>query len=157
MTGLALGLPLVVSAREASGCLELRNRRDGIAAEAMQAEIALVHALRLRFCPRQEALADQAHAPAGAVPRPPAHGGPPGAAEGEALDLPAATEVDYGAYIQCRHQAERVLQRSRVVLYRNQQGFPYYTVAGARLGRQADLLQIRIAAVCGRPAIGSAP
>lgn len=89
-------------------CRVLKEQRDLLARQAFEAEIAVLHRLRLQICPRQEA-ADQ-------------------------------SELDYGAYVRCRHQAEAQLERSRPVLYRNSLGFTYYTPAGARLARQADAL-----------------
>ncbi|MEY4359040.1 MAG: hypothetical protein RLZZ631_526 [Cyanobacteriota bacterium] len=89
-------------------CRVLKEQRDLLARQAFEAEIAVLHRLRLQICPRQET-ADQ-------------------------------SELDYGAYVRCRHQAEAQLERSRPVLYRNSLGFTYYTPAGARLARQADAL-----------------
>jgi hypothetical protein len=51
-----------------------------------------------------------------------------------------ASQLDYGAYIRCREQAEMQLRASRPVLYTNHSGFPFLTPDGARLARQADAL-----------------
>lgn len=112
----------------AEDCLDLYERRDQLARQAMQPEIVLLHDLRQRLCPQQEAIATEANALA-AKPA------------GDAL-------LDYGAYIHCREQAEAQLQLSRPVLYRNRLGFTYYTPAGARLGREVDALQARTEALC---------
>ena len=63
------------------------------------------------------------------------------------------SELDYGAYVRCRHQAEAQLERTRPVLYRNSLGFTYYTPAGARLARQADALMTE-PACAGQPTAG---
>lgn len=120
-------------------CRGLRERRNQLAAEAMQAEIALVLATRRRLCPQQEALAEQAHA-----------GGETGRGEGDDQTSPAVrADLDYSAYLQCRNRAEQLLRRSRVILYTNLRGFTFYTLAGARLAREADAWQLRLREGCG--------
>ena len=111
-------------------CRELRERRDGLTAQAMQAEIALVMALRRQLCPREE----QAHAEA-TPPSPEARSGDP-------------PTLDYAAYIRCRERAEARLRRRHPVRYRNGRGFVFYTQAGAGLARAADALQPEIAQAC---------
>ena len=102
-------------------CGELQEQRDQLARRAMAAEVALVHAERQRLCPQLEALAT---------------------ADSKDTDSTAgaSAELDYGAYIRCREQAERQLTATRPVLYRNSAGFPFLTPDGARLARQADAL-----------------
>jgi hypothetical protein len=102
-------------------CRALQEEWDQLTRQAMKAEIALLHGLRLRLCPEQEALATGAHA--------------------LAPDQASSAQIDYAAYIRCRQQAEAQLQRTRPVLYRNQRSLPFYTAEGARLARQADAVQ----------------
>lgn len=145
-----LPLPVLAQPLGVAACRELRQRRDQLAAEAMQAELALVIATRRRLCPQQEALAEQANAGTSAA-------GASGAAATGPLDrLQAATpDLDYSAYLQCRRQAEQQLRRSRVVLYSNRNGFSFYTRDGARLAREADVWQQRHQASCAAaPAAG---
>jgi len=149
-------------------CRALRERRNQLAAEAMQAEIALVLATRRRLCPQQEALAEQANANTMANPNsnpkpdPDANGhGQASANDGAAPAGTAATELpvdkagsaarvdlDYTRYLECRRQAEQRLRRSRMILYTNQRGFLFYTVGGARLARAADAVQQRLGESC---------
>jgi hypothetical protein len=102
-------------------CRQLHEQRDQLARRAMAAELVLVHAERQRVCPRLEALAT---------------------ADGKTNDSSAEPpeQLDYGAYILCREQAEMQLTATRPVLYRNSAGFPFLTTDGARLARQADAL-----------------
>jgi hypothetical protein len=116
---LAVGWDLPVAA--ADGCRALQEQRDLLARQAMQAEIDLLHGLRQRLCPSQEALAT------GGV--------------GLLADPAGRPQLDLEAYIHCRQQAEVQLQRQRPVLYTNRRGFIYYTAAGASLAREADALQ----------------
>ena len=117
-------------------CRNLRERRNQLAAEAMQAEIALVQATRMDICPQQERLAERANAQA----------------QASTADQPSAqperVDLDYTAYLECRRQAEERLRRSRTILYTNQRGFTFYTVNGARLAREADGMQLRLSASC---------
>lgn len=112
----------------AEDCQALRERRDQLARQAMQLEIALLHDVRQRLCPQQEAAATEANA---LVAQP-------------SVDPP----LNYEAYIRCRARAEAQLQRSRPVLYRNRLGFPYYTAAGARLAQEADAQRATIDPRC---------
>jgi hypothetical protein len=105
----------------AADCRPLLEQRDRLAGAAMQAEIALLHGIRQRLCPRQEAIAVEANA--------------------LAASQAGGAQLDYTAYIRCREQAEAELQRSRPVLYRNRRGFTFYTQTGADLAREADGLQ----------------
>jgi hypothetical protein len=116
---LAGGLSGPAAADEA--CRALLEERDQLTRQAMKAEIALLHGLRLRLCPEQESLATGAHA--------------------LAPDQASSVQINYEAYIRCRQQAEAQLQRSRPVLYRNQRSLPFYTAEGARLARQGDAVQ----------------
>jgi hypothetical protein len=123
------GLLLVLPAQAATPCQALKDQRDQVARDAMQAEIALVHSVRLRLCAQEETLAEQANA--------------------LAAEPSTGPQLNYGAYIRCRQRAEALLQRSRPVLYRNQLGFIFYTPAGAALARQSDALQQRVRTSCG--------
>lgn len=96
-------------------CKQLSLQREHQAAQAMQAELVLIHELRQRICPKQEALAS-------------------------ATDLAAPSELDLAAYIRCRREAEAELQRSKPVLYTNRNGFTFYTPAGAQRAAAADTL-----------------
>ena len=102
-------------------CRQLQEQRDQLARRAMAAEVALVHAQRQKLCPQLEALATA-----------------DGRGNGLSVGLPE--QLDYGAYIRCREQAEMQLTASRAVLYTNSAGFPFLTPDGARLARQADAL-----------------
>ena len=128
----ALAGGLIGPATADEACRALQEERDQLARQAMKAEITLLHGLRQRLCPEQEALATRAHA--------------------LAPDQASAAQIDYEAYIRCRQQAEAQLQRSRPVLYRNQRGFPFHTAEGARLARQADALQGQRDRQCPAPA-----
>ncbi len=113
-------------------CQQLQEQRDQLARRAMGAEVALVHAERQRLCPQLEALAT---------------------ADLKASDASAALprQLDYGAYIRCREQAEMQLTATRPVLYRNSSGFPFLTPDGARLAHQADALIKELQASCSAP------
>ena len=147
---LAALLPLQALAQPlgAGACRELRQRRNQLASEAMQAELALVIATRRRLCPQQEALAEQANAGTLAA----AAGS--GADQAGQADGPKAAppQLDYEAYLQCRRQAEQQLRRSRAVLHTNLNGFSFYTLSGARLARSADAVQQRLNEGCEPPA-----
>ncbi|QPN64514.1 hypothetical protein [Synechococcus sp. CBW1004] len=143
-------------------CRHLRERRNQLAAEAMQAEIALVQATRMDICPQQERLAERANAQVqastadqpSALAHPVAKVDPVVKADPVAQAVPSAqpesVDFDYTAYLECRRQAEERLQRSRTILYTNQRGFTFYTVNGARFAREADGLQLRLSASCDR-------
>ncbi len=128
------------SLRAAPACRALQEQRDQLATRAMQAEIALVQTIRRRLCPREEALAEQANA----IDKAPA-------------DSALVAPLDIGAYIRCREQAERLLGRTRPVLYRNQQKFLFYTAEGARLARAADDLAPQLSAACTSPQAQPSP
>ncbi len=113
-------------------CRALGDQRDQLARQAMQAEIALLHALRQRLCPQQEALASAANA--------------------LSADAPQASPFDYAGYIRCRARAEAQLERSRPVLFRNRLGFTFYTAPGARLAREADARHSQRERDCPAPA-----
>jgi len=177
---LAVLLPLQALAQPLGllECRSLRGRRDRLASEAMQAEIALVIATRMALCPQLERLAERANAGAGATASPsrsPAaettarptaaaqageHGiaapdgdGEPAASQEAPLLMPV--DFDYTAYLECRRRAETQLQRGRPVLYSNRRGFSFYTSSGARLARQADALQQQLDAGCGASPAGA--
>lgn len=122
-------------------CPALREQRDQLATRAMRAEIALVQTIRRRLCPREEALAEQAHAS--------------GTATGDTSTQ--AAPLDYGAYIRCRQQAEGLLGRTRPVLYTNRQQFVFYSAEGARLARAADGLLPQLNGACPSPQTGPSP
>jgi hypothetical protein len=108
------------------GCRALRERRSELQRRAMEAEIALVRGIRLRLCPDLV----------------------------RASDAGAGDDFDYGAWRDCRRQAERNLARSRGVLRRDGRGVPHYSEAGARLSEQADTLAGPIAGACDPPSGG---
>lgn len=114
----------------AADCRGLRQHRDQLASQAMQAEIALLHDLRQQLCPDQETAATQFN---GVVP------------------------LDFGSYIRCRARAEAQLQQSRPVLHRNRLGFPFYTADGAHFAQQADAMQTSLDRICSPPPPGSIP
>jgi len=122
-------------------CPALREQRDQFATRAMRAEIALVQTIRRRLCPREEALAEQAHAS--------------GTATGDTSTQ--AAPLDFGAYIRCRQQAEGLLGRTHPVLYTNRQQFVFYSAEGARLARAADGLLPQLNAACPSPQAGPSP
>ena len=126
----ALAVLLASPALAADACQNLQAQRDQLARQSMQAEVALLHRVRERLCPVQEASATQAVSP----------GAGPGQTSGP--------QLDYAAYIRCREQAELNVQRSRPMLYWNQRGFTFYTAEGARLAQQADQLQRQLQRQC---------
>jgi hypothetical protein len=101
-------------------CRWLRQQRDALASAAMEQEIALARTLRQRLCP------DLARRAEGANARDDHY-----------------TPIDYAAWNKCRLAAERRLEASHAVRYRNSQGFTFYTAAGGTLARQADELFAR--------------
>jgi hypothetical protein len=105
----------VARAVDGEECRWLRQQRDGLATAAMEQEIALARTLRGRLCPNLAARAEVANARDGQF-----------------------SPIDYSAWSRCRVEAERQLEASRPVRYRNSQGFTFYTESGARLARQAD-------------------
>ena len=140
--GLLLGLVATQPLLAAPDCWQLREQRDRLGVQAMQAEIALVISLRRQLCPREEAAAERAHAGEGSP---------------EAATEETSTGLRYEAYIHCRQQAELRLRRSQPVLFRNGRGFVFYTEAGARLARAAEALQPRIDASCPPPSLPNGP
>jgi hypothetical protein len=129
MVSLALG---IATPGWTADCEQLEVQRDQLARRALAAEVVLLHAQRQELCPQLEA-------PATAT----------GEANKEVAGLPA--QLDYGAYIRCREQAEMQLRASRPVLYTNHSGFPFLTPDGARLARQADALLKARQAGCSTP------
>ncbi len=134
-TRLALATLLFISISDptwAVNCQQLQEQRDQLARRAMAAEVVLVQAQRQKLCPQLEALAT---------------------ADGKTTESTAgaSAELDYGAYIRCREQAEMQLTATRPVLYRNSAGFPFLTPDGARLSRQADALIRELQASCSAP------
>lgn len=118
----------VVPAQAGVDCIALQAQRDQLARQSMKAEVALLHRVRQRLCPAQEALATQTVS----------------AAPGQTSE----PHLDYAAYIRCREQAERDVQRSNPMLYRNLRGFTFYTAEGASLAEQADQLQRQLQRQC---------
>jgi hypothetical protein len=132
---LALVVPLALGIATpgwSADCKQLEGQRDQLARRAMAAEVALVHAQRQELCPQLEARASTI-----------------GEAIKEAAGFPA--QLDYGAYIRCREQAETQLRASRPVLYTNHSGFPFLTPDGASLARRADALLKARQAGCSAP------
>lgn len=128
---LALAAVLAIAPLAAAeDCRSLRERRDQLASQAMQAEIALLHDLRQHLCPQQETAATQ---------------------------INAQVPLDFGIYIRCRARAEAQLQQSRPVLHRNRLGFPFYTADGAHWAQQADAMQASIDRICSPSPTGSTP
>lgn len=125
-----ISLATTAQAAAQPDCIARGTKHEQLAREAMQAEIALLHRIRLELCPRDEALAVQSNA----------------------LDASANRSelLDYDAYVRCRRTAETRLERSRPVLYKNRRGFTYYTAAGARLAREADALLLPSEQPCAR-------
>ncbi len=123
----ALGAPLLILllllppgrawAADEEACRRLRQQRDALAAAAIEQEIALARWFRMRLCPRLSAQAEQANAKDGVY-----------------------SPMDYAAWSRCRLEAERRLENTRPVRFRNLQGFTFYTPEGATLARQADEL-----------------
>lgn len=102
-------------AADLQGCRELRQQRDSLAFRAMEQELALLRSVRGRLCPRLAQTAEGANARDGRF-------------------IP----IDYAAWNQCRLQAERQLEATHPIRYRNKQGFTFFTSAGAKLAAQAD-------------------
>jgi hypothetical protein len=109
-----------VKAAEEEECRALRLQREAMARAAMEREIALARVYRQRLCPDLAALAERANAVEG-VYRP----------------------IDFGAWSRCREQAERQLERSQPVRFRNARGFTFHTSEGAALARQAEEVRRR--------------
>lgn len=111
---LALG-PTAALAADPNRCQALRQEHDALAAQAMAAEIALARQVRAQICPALQRQVEQANG------------------TGEALEPLAIS-----AWIHCRQRAEAALERHNPILYRNPQGFPYYSSSGAALAAQAE-------------------
>lgn len=119
-------LPLIVlalcnglaQAEDLQACRRLRSQRDDLAARAMEQELALVRAYRKRICPRLALLAEGANA-----------------------EDQRYAPINYASWSQCRLDAERALERSHPLRYRNGQGFTFYTESGGELAVQADRLR----------------
>lgn len=86
----------------------------------MEQEISLVRSVRARICPELERTAEAANAR-------------------DQLYAPLDS-FDYAAWNHCRRAAEEQLGRSQAPLFRNHQGFVFYTIQGARFAEQADHL-----------------
>jgi hypothetical protein len=121
LVGCAAGLWGVLNgfsqAADLEACRKLRQQRDLMASQAMEQEIALVRAYRIRLCPQLATLAEGANA------RDQEYG-----------------SLDYAAWNRCRREAEQQLEATTHQLYRNRQRFTFYTADGAALARQADQL-----------------
>ncbi|MEB3262743.1 MAG: hypothetical protein VKJ66_00050 [Synechococcus sp.] len=131
--GVLLALaPAAALAADAERCGGLLDRRHSLAARAMAEEIRLAGSVRERLCPELNRRADAANA------NPEAAAGPAdGSVDGSSPQQPP---FDYGAFLECRHQAEAELARTHRVLHRNRLGFPFYTEAGAAWARASDQL-----------------
>ena len=130
---LLLVLVLILQpAAKALDCRALTEQRDQRVRRAMQEEVVVLHELRLKLCPHQEASAT---------------------AEGSASE----NTLDYGAYIRCRQQAEVQLQNTKPVLYTNPSGFRWFTPQGARLAREADALLREMQQHCAAPTPAGPP
>lgn len=128
---LVLVLTLQAAAR-ALDCQALNDQRDQLVRRAMKDEVVVLHELRLKLCPQQEASAT---------------------AEDSASD----NKLDFGAYIRCRQQAEVQLQNTKPVLYTNPSGFRWFTPQGARLAREADALLREMQQHCAAPSPAGPP
>jgi hypothetical protein len=114
------GWSLGGQAVEEEECLALRVQRDALASTAVEQEVALARTFQERLCPDLAARAAGANALEG-VYKP----------------------IDFGAWRRCRVEAERQLEQSHPVRFRNSRGFTFYTEKGASLARQADQVQRR--------------
>ncbi|MFN9426541.1 MAG: hypothetical protein ACK6CO_06120 [Cyanobacteriota bacterium] len=114
---LLLGLGGLAHAADVQACRELRQRREALASRAMEQELALVRTIRGRLCPRLAMQAEGANARDGRF-----------------------TPINYAAWNRCRLEAERELEATHPIRYRNRQRFTFFTVAGADLAAQADQL-----------------
>jgi len=142
--------PLASWAGDLDLCRGLKAERDRLAAEAMRAEIALVRRYRERLCPvlEQQAQAANANSQVASATGPTANAtGPTANANSQAAKATGQPfqSFDYAAFIRCRHQAEQMLEHNHRLLYRNHQGFTFYTAAGASLARQADQVRQQLA------------
>ena len=123
---LVAGFRTVAWAGDGADCRWLRQQRDALASAAMEQELALARTIRGRLCPDLAARAEGANARDGAY-----------------------APLDFAAWSRCRQEAERRLEASHPVRYRNSQGFTFYTAEGASLARQADaLVKRRLALNC---------
>ena len=130
---LLLGLALLPqAAARALDCQALNDQRDQLVRRAMKQEVVVLHELRLKLCPQQEASAT-------------------------AEDSASESQLDFGAYIRCRQQAEVQLQNTKPVLYTNPSGFRWFTPQGARLAREADLLLREMQQHCAAPSPAGPP
>ncbi|MEB3304680.1 MAG: hypothetical protein VKL58_00530 [Cyanobacteriota bacterium] len=124
--GLLLLLALIVGssvralAADNEECRVLRLQREALGTAAMEQEVALARTAQQHLCPDLAARAAGANALDG-IYKP----------------------IDFGAWIRCRVEAERRLEQSHPVRYRNSQNFTFYTAEGASLARQADDLRRR--------------
>ena len=133
-TALLFGLALLPqTAARALDCQALNEQRDQFVRRAMKEEVVVLHELRLKLCPHQEATS--------------------ATAEGSASE----NTLDYGAYINCRQQAEVQLQNTKPVLYTNPSGFRWFTPQGARLAREADALLREMQQHCAAPSPAGPP
>ena len=130
---LLLGLALLPqAAARALDCQALNDQRDQFVRRAMKEEVVVLHELRLKLCPQQEASAT-------------------------AEDSASESQLDFGAYIRCRQQAEVQLQNTNPVLYTNSRGFRWFTPQGVRLAREADALLREMQQHCAAPSPAGPP
>jgi hypothetical protein len=118
--------PVAWADDDGADCRWLRQQRDGLASAAMEQELALARTIREGLCPDLAGRAEGANARDGAY-----------------------APLDFAAWSRCRQEAERRLEASHPVRYRNSQGFTFYTAEGGSLARQADaLVKRRLALNC---------
>lgn len=99
-------------AQDALSCMNLQERYQTLADQALQQEILLLKAVRQRLCPAISQQTESAQ--------------------------PGAEPIDFDALLSCRHRAEAELQATRTPLYRNRRQLVFYTTRGAALAREAD-------------------
>jgi hypothetical protein len=120
LVALVVGWGVGAQAADEGECRALRQQRDALATAAMEQELALARLFREHLCPDLAVRAEGANALDGIY-----------------------RSIDFGAWSRCRVEAERRLEQSHRLRYRNSQGFTYYTPEGAALARLADELRRR--------------
>jgi hypothetical protein len=118
---LLLLLALPAGAVDRERCRQLRERRDELGRQALEAELVLVRRIRGQLCPELSRRAEAANAVE------------------EDFE-----PIDFGALRRCRQRTEERLAATRPVLTRNRLDFPFYTERGAELARQADQVDRRM-------------
>lgn len=127
--GIALAMgSLHVGAETTDGCRVLRERRDGLAYQAMERELAMVRSYRAKLCPLLALRAESANAM--------------DALHSESHMPP----INYAEWSACRLRAERQLEAHHKVRYLNRQRFTFYSESGAALAAEADRVEVAIQA-----------